>query len=180
MNIPVTAPTPENVAESLTSGDNDYHDGNDWWEGLSAHGNVLHITITPCDEDGEQCEKVRFEAHVFEVEPPAPVAAGPVELPVELARELAYCSVGHAIDGWTVVENEQFGTSRWESLHSLVIRNEAGEHYVDTYRRGLTEYQDTRPWECEKVACFEPVERRAKVVRSFEWVKPATSSGSPS
>src|SRR5690606_36616641 len=44
--VPATPPTPENVAEMLTAGDNDYHDGNNWKPGLHAEGNVLHIRIT--------------------------------------------------------------------------------------------------------------------------------------
>ena len=49
----ITPPTPENVAEMLTSGDNDYHDGNDWHPSLSRDGNVVRIEITPVGEDYE-------------------------------------------------------------------------------------------------------------------------------
>lgn len=103
-------------------------------------------------------------------EPPTPVAAGPVDLDAQVARELAYLSEGVSDGGWTVVENEQFGSGRWESHHTLVIRNAAGEHFRSTYSRGLTEYQDTGPWEGEKSARFDPVERRVKVVQVVEWI----------
>jgi hypothetical protein len=170
---PIAVPTPELIADSLTSGDGEYHEGHDWWESLTSDGNVVHIGITPTDEDGERCEKVRFEAHVFAVEPPGPVAAGPVELPAEVARELAYEKAGRTFEGWTVVENEQTGSDRWMSHYDLVIRNADGEHFSAWYQKGLTEYQDVRPWEGEKTARFEPVERRMRVVRVVEWVPPA-------
>ncbi|MFF4779430.1 hypothetical protein ACFY05_42105 [Microtetraspora fusca] len=92
------------------------------------------------------------------------------ELPVSLARELAYSNLGDTIDGWTVVENEQTDARRWVSVHSLVIRNEAGEHYAGWYSRGLTEYQDTRPWEDETVARFDPVVPRTRLVEVTEYV----------
>ena len=52
-----TPPTPENVAEMLTSGDNDYADGN-----------VVHIGITAYSEDGEKLPEVHFRAVVVEGE----------------------------------------------------------------------------------------------------------------
>ncbi|MFC4014693.1 hypothetical protein ACFOY2_46235 [Nonomuraea purpurea] len=66
--------------------------------------------------------------------------------------------------------------TRWESHHSLIIRNEAGEHFQGHYRQGLTEYQDTKPWEYEKTARFDPVVRRARVVRVHDWVTPAKNA----
>jgi len=58
-----TPPTPETVAEMLTSGDGTYDDGNRWQLGLSAQGNVVHIRITPysdVDEDDLDDEPVRL------------------------------------------------------------------------------------------------------------------------
>ena len=173
--VAITPPTPENVAESLAEGDNDYHDGNDWWPSIVADGNVVHIGVTPLADDYEtKLPEVRFEAHVFKVEQSPPVAAEPVELTVEDARELAGEEVGGGFDGWTVVAHRQTGSSRWRSSHRMVIRNEAGEHFAAYYRKGLTENQHEEPWEYDQVARFEPVERRAKVIRTYEWVTPAT------
>lgn len=169
---PIVVPTPDLVAESLTAGDNDYDEAGCWWPSLTSDGNVLRIGITPADEDGERCEKVHFEAHVFEVEPSPPVAAEAVKLPAEVARELAYESVGGGIDGWTVVVKKQTRSSPWTSHHRLVIRNERGEHFAAYYRKGLTGNQHEQPWEYDKTAWFEPVERAAKVVREYAWVKP--------
>jgi len=101
-----------------------------------------------------------------------PVAAEPVVLDRMDARELAYTSVGESYAGWTVVANEEVDHGRWESHHRLIVRNEAGEHFAAWYSKGLTEYQDTRPWEYETEARFEPVQRRVKVVEQVEWVKP--------
>jgi len=176
----ITPPTPENVAEMLTSGDNDYHDGNDWWPSIFARDGVVEIEITPVGADYEtKLDPVRFEAHVFQVEPAPPVATGPVELDAETARELTYDGPGSTIDGWTVVAQVETGSSRWTSTHRLVIRNEAGEHFAATYRRGLTEMQETQPWEDEQVATFTPVVARARVVRSVEWVKPSAAADAP-
>lgn len=100
------------------------------------------------------------------------VAAEPVVLDRHTARQLAYTSVGKTFNEWTVVANEEGDHGRWESHHRLVIRNEAGEHFAAWYSKGLTEYQDTRPWEEESEAVFEPVQRRVKVVEQVEWVKP--------
>lgn len=65
MSTAITPPTPENVAEMLTSGDNDYHDGNDWWPSLSRDGNVVKIGIEPVGQDYEtKLPEVHFRAVV--------------------------------------------------------------------------------------------------------------------
>ena len=64
MSTAITPPTPENVAELLTEGDNDLHDGNGWKPGLSATGNVVRISITPYDEDGNVLDDAHFRAVV--------------------------------------------------------------------------------------------------------------------
>jgi hypothetical protein len=170
----VTPPTVDNVAEMLTGGDGDFHDGNDWHPSLSAADGVVHIGITPLAEDGTQLAEVHFEAHVFAAEPPAPVAADPVTLTGDLARDLANgTAVGDELDSWTVVANTLDYTSRWDSHHTLIIRNAVGEHFAGDYTRGLTEQQDYGAWEYDTHATFRPVERRTRVVQSVEWVTPA-------
>lgn len=80
-----------------------------------------------------------------------------VRLTVDLARELAWELAGHtAEEGWTVVRNALLDTSRWSSIHELVIRNEADEYYMTTFTQGLTECQDERPFE-EDEPVFERV-----------------------
>lgn len=171
--VAITPPTPENVAESLAEGDNDYHDGNDWWPSIVADGNVVHIGVTPLADDYEtKLPEVRFEAHVFKVEPSPPVAVEPVELHVEDARDLTVESVGGGFDGWTVAAHERLGSGRWHSRHRLVIRNARGEHFAAEYEQGLTESQETPPWAGKKAVTFKPVQRRSKVVRVYEWVSP--------
>lgn len=64
----ITPPTPERVADLLAGGDNDYHDGNDWWPAISTTGNVVDIAITPVGEDYEtKLPKVHFRAVVAPV-----------------------------------------------------------------------------------------------------------------
>jgi hypothetical protein len=68
--VAATPVTPENVAEMLTSGDNDYHDGNCWHPSLYAQGNVIHIGITAYadDDEGTKLPEVQFRAVVVEGE----------------------------------------------------------------------------------------------------------------
>ena len=68
--VAATPPTPENVAEMLTSGDNDYHDGNYWHPSLSSDGNVVWIGIEAYSEDGEKLPEVHFRAVVVPGEQP--------------------------------------------------------------------------------------------------------------
>lgn len=77
---PVTRPTPENVAESLTSDDNVYHDGYEWTPSLTADGNVVRIGITPTDAGGMDCDEVQFRAVVVEGEETPIVLERPDEL----------------------------------------------------------------------------------------------------
>ncbi|TYB69663.1 hypothetical protein FXF51_05745 [Nonomuraea sp. PA05] len=78
--VAATPPTPENVAEMLTSGDNDYHDGNYWHPSIGAAGNVVHIGITAYSEDGEKLPEQHFRAVVVEGETVPIVLEAPAEL----------------------------------------------------------------------------------------------------
>lgn len=99
------------------------------------------------------------------------ITAVPVELNADLARALAAGDPGNRIDGWTVAANTLDGLKNWSSLHTLVIRNEAGEHFARGYECGLTERQTWDPWEGDTHVVFDPVERQTKVVEAVEWVK---------
>lgn len=83
MSTAITPPTPENVAELLTEGDNDLHDGYGWKPGLSATGNVVRISITPYDEDGNSLDDVHFRAVVVPGEETPLVLDPPVELGIQ-------------------------------------------------------------------------------------------------
>ncbi|WP_101790977.1 hypothetical protein [Nonomuraea indica] len=78
--VATTPPTPENVAEMLTSGDNDYHDGNYWHPSIGADGNVVHIGITAYSEDGGKLPEQHFRAVVVEGEQTPIVLERPEEL----------------------------------------------------------------------------------------------------
>lgn len=169
--------TPEVVAEFLTTGDNEYVEDTGAKAGVYSEGPVVHITVTPkrADRTVDHENAKHFRAVVVEVPAPA-VADEPVKLPADLARELAYGYAGDDIDGWTVVVNEYVATTRWSSTHRLVIRNEAGEHFADIYRRGLTENQERRPYEDVVTATFSPVVPRIKVVTGWEAAQAETES----
>lgn len=86
-----------------------------------------------------------------------------LKLPNALARNLAFidapCSDFYADDpddGWTpeahgiteVVENrDTHDNHRWESVHELIIRTNDMAMWRALYRQGLTERQDTTPFE---------------------------------
>ncbi|MEV4179893.1 hypothetical protein AB0J28_00420 [Streptosporangium canum] len=165
MSTPLTPPTPENVATMASDALHIYG-----WD-LSQDGNVVKIGIGPFgDDDKPLLPGMNFQAHVFQVPPAPPIAAEGVKIDADIARKLAYTSIGKTFEGWTVVEREDIDTTRWESHHWMVIRNEAGEHYGATYSKGLTEYQDTRPWQDDTIALFESVSRQTTVVQVHSWL----------
>lgn len=65
-------------------------------------------------------------------------------------------------DGYDVVLNEIYDTSRWSNHYTLVFKELATDKFYQTdYREGATEQQDERPFEYEdEVVCTEvaPVE----------------------
>lgn len=91
-----------------------------------------------------------------------------IELPAEDAREFAYNDKGNAWQGLRVEENRQIDEGRWCSVHELILeKTETGELFCSTYERGLTECQDTRPFEDEPTVRFM---RCTKVpVEAFEY-----------
>ncbi|TMR10083.1 hypothetical protein ETD86_40885 [Nonomuraea turkmeniaca] len=174
--------TTETVATFLAADNNVVTDELDGRVGLYATGNTIHIEVAPrraaaSGPEGGEENAVRFEAHVFPVEPALPAATEPVHLDPATARELTYLSPGEDLDGWTVVKSEEHGHTRWNSHHTLIIRNDAGEHFAGHYRKGLTENQDTKPWEGERTARFDPVVSRARVAQVHNWVTPAKRTG---
>lgn len=93
-----------------------------------------------------------------------------VVLETKPARELAWTEVGATSEGWTVVSNTEEGHSRWESIHNLVIKNEAGECFAADYRQGLTENQGTIPWEYEETVTFKQVFPKVKTIEVTDYV----------
>jgi hypothetical protein len=125
--VAATPPTPENVAEMLTAGDNDYHDGNYWKPSIGADGNVVHIGITAYSEDGEKLPEQHFRAVVVEGE------EAPIVLPRPDTSFLGLDFEGSAFDdddalGWQVVP---YSTARkWncevEDADSILFRGAPG------------------------------------------------------
>lgn len=101
--VAATPPTPENVAEMLTSGDNDYHDGNYWHPSLYAQGNVVSIGITPYadDDEGTKLPEVHFRAVVVEGET-APIVLERPALADVLEFEGEPYHADDDSDGWQV------------------------------------------------------------------------------
>ena len=64
----------------------------------------------------------------------------------EQARELVYDEADPAL-GLEVETRVQTGTRRWVSTHRLIVRDRDGRLWSTSYEKGLTESQDTRPFE---------------------------------
>ena len=81
----------------------------------------------------------------------------PLTMSARDARKLVYG--GDFSDmGLEVVSNEQIGSSRWESIHEVVVRDSESNFWMTGYRQGLTEYQDSRPFEDDSEVTFLQVE----------------------
>jgi hypothetical protein len=133
--IAATPPTPKNVADMLTMGDNDYHDGNNWKPSLYAEGNVVHIKITPYSEPDEddlddepvKLDPVHFRAVVL------PGEAVPIVLPRLNTVEYSDDFEGGAFDdddreGWQAVHYshaKQRTCFPWEA-DSILFRGAPG------------------------------------------------------
>jgi len=66
-----------------------------------------------------------------------------------------------------IEENKLVDHTRWSLHYDLIFKHE-GKFYSTSYSIGATEHQDERPWEYEKeVECVE-VEKRHKLVESWE------------
>jgi hypothetical protein len=65
----------------------------------------------------------------------------------QLARELVYEET--TIDGVTHVAIQDEGSGRWMSYHLLVVQfaDEPGKFFGASFEQGLTESQDTYPFE---------------------------------
>ena len=97
-----------------------------------------------------------------------------ITLSAEDARELVYNGVGEAFDGWTVVAIEEGEASRWvQSMRLIVRRDSDGQLFAGHFRKGLTEQQETEPWDGRQTATFQPVERRTRMVEIVEYVTSA-------
>lgn len=79
----------------------------------------------------------------------------------EEAREMLWLDLGTVVGGYEVTENRQVEERRWVSVHEFVIRQlSTGRFYRTFYERGLTEYQDTEPfdeWACPDGVVFTSV-----------------------
>ena|ERR1035441_4778043 len=74
--------------------------------------------------------------------------------------------------GYAVELNEQVGTKRWTSVHRLVIRDGDGKLWAACYEEGLTENQDSEPFEYQDEVEFSEVEKVP--VTTYEY-RPAKS-----
>lgn len=76
----------------------------------------------------------------------------------EQARELVSGEADPEL-GLEVEAKIQTGTRRWVSTHRLIVRDRDGRLWSSAYEQGLTEYQDTRPFEDLVEVAFGEVEK---------------------
>ena len=73
-----------------------------------------------------------------------------IEINTALARDLAWEMVGSKFDEggdhYEVIANEQVDSSRWASIHYLIVKIN-DKFFKAAYEKGLTEYQDFGPFE---------------------------------
>ncbi|SDH69778.1 hypothetical protein SAMN05421505_120119 [Sinosporangium album] len=166
--------TADAIAEMLTRGDNDYNETHDGWPGMSATGNIVHITWTPVVEtdtggEADTDNIIYFEAHVIPAPPATPPAASePVDLPADTARVLLSTLAAVipaertiAVDGWTPVADVDLAAGE----RQLVIRDQDGHHYATVYRPGT----GTIPFQNTTTVSFDPVTRKTRVICVDEW-----------
>lgn len=99
----------------------------------------------------------------------------PLKVSAGDARELAHMRPGQGFDGMAVVLNEQVGSRRWVSEHHLVISTGNGDdirYWGAGYDQGLTENQETRPFDDVDMVDFYPQVRREVVRYVYEDAKP--------
>lgn len=84
------------------------------------------------------------------------------------ARDLLWESASE--DGsFTRIANDFVDKLRWESVHRLVIQRASDSRcFATTYTQGLTEQQDTRPWEYEEQVTFTQVFPHTKISVEFK------------
>lgn len=79
-------------------------------------------------------------------------------LDADEARELAY-GMTNDDRNLTIEANEYMESGRWMSVHRLVLKDTEGRLWSATYRQGLTEMQDSGPFENEAAVRFQEVEK---------------------
>lgn len=81
-----------------------------------------------------------------------------VSFPTDLLKELASLEVDEEEQGYTVVQNQMYDTSRW-SIHYQLIFEKDGRFFKAFYSCGATEQQDESPFEYsgKEYDCLEVV-----------------------
>lgn len=68
----------------------------------------------------------------------------------------AYAIVTDDFEGFEVETERQTSEGRWLSYHEVIVKRESdGKFFKSNYSRGLTEYQDTYPYDEDKPEFIE-------------------------
>lgn len=82
----------------------------------------------------------------------------------EILKELLYCNKGEEYDGFKYVAIIDRGKSRWESQHTFIFEYE-GKLWGSDYSVGLTEQQDTCPWDYNEPVAYEVEPYEVKIIK---------------
>lgn len=88
----------------------------------------------------------------------------------EVARELTYIDRDDEL-GLTVVAREHIEDRRWVSRNRLVVQDREGKFWAAFYEQGLTEMQETQPFEYHAGVEFHEVEKVPVTTYEYRRVK---------
>jgi hypothetical protein len=86
----------------------------------------------------------------------------------ELANNLRWADPKIDVEGYIKIEDNWIEDRRWVQARELIIRDSEMKYWRSCYEIGLTEYQDTEPWEDSDKAEFRQVVQRAVVTFVYE------------
>lgn len=94
-----------------------------------------------------------------------------VEIPKSLARDIVWTTVNTVFEAhghsFKVLVNEQIDSSRWMAICLLIVKID-DKFYEVTYEKGLTEMQDSQPFEDEgDMITFRRVRPQPKTVIEY-------------
>jgi hypothetical protein len=90
-----------------------------------------------------------------------------VKLSADRAIDYATGNTDPETDEYTVELNVLLDTSRWSSIHQLVLKDADGKFWMTTYTRGLTENQDEQAFDdCGEVT-FDEAEKMEVVAWEY-------------
>jgi hypothetical protein len=96
-----------------------------------------------------------------------------VKLSSEIAREFIYSKMSPGAPGYEREAVTDEGSGRWMSHHALVLKDSEGRYWSAGFSQGLTEMQDSYPFEYDGDEIeFVQVEKVPVITYEYREVKP--------